>query len=172
MYKPKANTQLSKHPYVKPIMSIFDNLGIKAITAFSLQVFSELGLGEIYTDLITSPPKLIVLVILLVFIDFISGIIKSVKKREVITSFKMRHTIIKSLEYLFFLGSIILFANAFSDSSDIIGYLAKQLKVFAFFLVSIVEINSIVENISNKKLSDAWKQIKEKFNIGIEDNEK
>ena len=171
MNDPKEHTQLAKTLYLHPIMSFFNNIHIKVGFALILQAFSMYGLKDSYLVLLESPFKLILLIILLVFIDFASGILKAFKRKDKISSWRMRQTIIKSLEYIFFLGSIVIFANAFKDNSDIIQMIAKQIKTFAFFLVAIIEINSIVDNISNKNITTAWKRIKEKFNLDKQDDE-
>lgn len=158
-------TYSSKYSYLKPVMSFFNNIHIKGSFALILQVISMYGLKDSYLALLDTPFKLILLILLLVFIDFASGILKAFKRKDKITSRRMRETIIKSLEYIFFLGSIIIFSNAFKDNSDIIQMIAKQIKTFAFFLVAIIEINSIVNNISNKSISKAWIKIKLKFNL-------
>lgn len=168
----KQNVKRTKHPYIKPIMSLFDNIQIKASIAVFFQFLSEWGLQDIYITLTESPLKLIIVVVLLVFVDFVSGVFKAWKSNVPISSAKMRQTVIKSIEYIFFLGAIILFANAFAEESDIIGYIAEKLKVFAFFLVSIIELNSIFENLGNTELNNAWQKLKDKFNIKVEEDEK
>lgn len=154
---------------VHPIMSFIDNIYVKAVVAALLQIFFNifetiLGIGDIYQILLESPQRLIVLVISLTFIDFITGVIKAVKLKLPIKSWEMRKTIWKVLEYVIFLSVIIMFTNAFG-SDGTLEFISKKVKIFAFFLIAVIEINSIVENLSNTTISSSWKTIKEKFNL-------
>jgi len=155
---------------VHPIMSFIDNIHVKAVVAALLQIFFNifetlLGIGDIYQILLESPQRLIVLVISLTFIDFVTGIIKAIKLKLPIKSWEMRKTILKVLEYVIFLSVIIMFTNAFGND-DTLDFISEKVKIFAFFLIAVIEINSIVENLSNTTISSSWKTIKEKFNLG------
>lgn len=146
--------------YKAPLVSLFS--GWKVIGAGIVSVLYEI-LEFLNLDLLSTPEELISGLAILVIIDFFSGVVSSWRSGEKIQSIKLRATVIKTVEYVLFLGAISTIYNTFGQSGgEIADYILKNIRIFAFFLVAVTEANSIAENTDMKGI---WSKIKEKTGI-------
>jgi len=161
----KLHYRYPKNQYIQSFMSMIDGLGGKMVSAFVLQLTS-LGIGDIYLQMLESPVELVALIAFLVVMDFVSGLINAFRSpNESVRSAKMRSSVIKVLEYTIFLVVITAIANSFESQSELANYVTPHIELFAYFLVTIIEANSIIENLMSQNIKHMWDKIKKKFNL-------
>lgn len=110
----------------------------------------------------------LVFVFLLLILDFLSGLTKALRRGGIkeISSIKMRATLIKFVEYSIFLIAVIGLTNTFAAEWNSI--VVNVVQGTAFFIVCIIEITSIVENLGDWADS-AWKKVLSIFSKNITD---
>lgn len=122
----------------KPMQSILSDGFYVFLLAFPAHIFLDLYAAA--NELVIIEWKLVLAVTALVFIDFVTGVMASRKRKEKITSLKARQTGIKIIEYFMVLFSITLISNM----ADQINFIQQ----FAFIFLAMIELKSIVENLS------------------------
>jgi phosphoribulokinase len=130
------------HRYTLPLISLADAWHWKLFFAGLFTAVIESS-GRLFI----MDADLVVLVVLLVILDLITGVIKAIRKRT-FSSMGLRQTSIKAVEYSLLLFTANSLANAFmykeipivSDTLGVIGTLA-------FCYVAIVEAISVCENV-------------------------
>lgn len=98
-------------------------------------------LGAILGSLFVADPQWVLLVTLLVILDFASGVLAARMRSEKIGSWGIRQTGIKAFEYIMLLAACMMVANSFE--------LVDWLDTTAFMYVSLTELKSIVENVTD-----------------------
>lgn len=146
--------------YIKPIEGLLDGWPIKIILVFLTYVY-DLMLGLFSTNI-----ELLILTILVIIGDFIVGISASRIRGEKLKSIKFRQTVIKGIEYTFFILIAIGVSNAIG-SADVEGWVGSITNLFddidylAFLFVIYTEVQSMVENSVN--LNGIWERFKKIF---------
>lgn len=111
-----------------PLVSLWDDSLVKGILA---------ALGALFA----SDIQLILLVSILVIIDFITGVWAAHGRGEKVASWGFRQTGIKTVEYTVLLACTTMVANSF----DVVEWLGT----LAFLFVSLTELKSIMENLTD-----------------------
>ena len=138
--------------WAHPIMSAIEDkyIGAKLIIAGGFSFINSV------LSLIDTPIQYILFIVLLLVLDFLSGITKAWRNGEKISSFKMRATIVKFVEFTIFLLAVSGLVNAFSiEGVEMVGDVVQST---AFFIVCVIEITSIVENLG-AWARGAWNKI-------------
>lgn len=121
------------------LRSLFDNVVVKTILAFIFAVFQDHA-------------NWILVIVLLMFLDFGSGISASWQRKEKIESLGFRRTMNKVVSYFAFLSATSLVAYGFEELS----WIANA----AYAFVALTELKSIAENTGHL---DFWETIKSKL---------
>lgn len=147
--------EVLKERYMKPIYSLVEGLIPKAIIAFFVTGVDGL-LGAFY-DIFTTDIMLIQALFTLIIIDWITGIIASMKANRRITSIGMRSTIVKAIEYALFLAAIIILSNLTEA--------LNWIQVWVFVYMSATEVKSIAENLfdDNRQMQQMLQKLWEEF---------
>lgn len=141
-------TAMFRHKQV--INGLKDDHILKTISSAALWLWATIS------EVFMSPAEPIFLLIILLIIDWYTGIQRAKKDGEEIRSLGLRQSFIKATEY--FIGLLIFSAisNIFGKSElqnwvgEILRF-AKNIDWFAYFYVIITEAKSINENLSGKK---------------------
>lgn len=117
-------------------------------------------LGLLYADLLYTDPLLITLVATLLAVDWGTGIVAAARRREKITSRRLRDTARKVLEYAALTGIAIMIANAFQSTP--VSIITTALDDATLLYVALTEAVSIVENVSGSRTRAVyyWRQIR------------
>lgn len=153
--------------YMKPIFEVWD-------MKWFLLIISSLSVAvEKIFNLFQSDLDLFIILTMVVILDFIFGIIASRRNSIRISSIGGRQTIVKYIEYIIFLGVLVLLSNGIEKYHNEesawglrnIAYIMKDIDIFGFFMLIWLEIISITENMVDKKgfVKDIIKTIKEKI---------
>jgi phage-related holin len=137
---------------LKPLFAMYDNIILIVPTLVGVLVLDTFML------LVAVESKLVLGLLVLMFIDMISGIYKANRERRAIVSTGLRQTSIKLIEYtLVSLAFVVL-----SNMSDILGFVRS----IPFLYLSMIEIKSIIENLSDEKgvLRGLFEFAKERIN--------
>jgi len=102
-----------------------------------------------YGRLLHADPVLVLLVVALMAIDWITGIVASVRRGESIKSLKMRYTGWKILEYAGLGLVATMFANGFSHT--VFSPITNIFDDAALFYMASTEIVSVIENVAGGK---------------------
>lgn len=156
--------KVTKIRYQKVIDSLKEDYIVKSI------VSTFLWLVAVLQDMFSTNVELLLLLIIVICVDWITGNINARRKGIQILSFGYRQSIVKVLEYTLFLLVLTGIANVFS-SIEGTGWVAdvfkatKNIEVFGYFYIILTELKSIAENISGKEgtLSDLFKEIRNKI---------
>jgi phage-related holin len=148
--------------FSKHIIALTDGFEIKTLLGAILTYFVENA--DIISQTFKTDTQLIFSLVVLITLDFITGVYASIKAKRKITSMGFRATFAKVLEYTFLLGSITVVSNM--DET------LAWIQTWAFIFVCLTEVKSIGENIpATKWFMDKFLQaIKEKNNIAIGDD--
>jgi len=130
--------------YTNPIYALFENPWWKALFA---------SLAALAVELFSTGGRLIGVVFVVVFLDTVTGVLAANKRKEVITSFAMRRTIVKLLEYLAVVIAAVTLGNSFE------GWLF-WLPEFTAAYVGITEFKSVIENVG---MVDFWDRVRERI---------
>lgn len=143
------------YSYLRPIERALDAFPWASIVALVLTTL-DLAWGLIQTR-----AELVVLLVLLVSIDFISGIWRSWIHDEEIKSRIMRRTVVKVLEYMVVLSVAIMVTRAFEFEGvpRAISIIVGQLDIWCFLFVALIEARSVLENITGKRASKVSKWV-------------
>lgn len=113
---------------------------------FSGKLLFTVSLLDIFKNLMLPSLNLLVLVAVLMLADLITGVLKARLKKEKITSEKLRHSVIKFLQYFGSIGLIVVLANQKPDSPNFVlamGWARDGITI----LIIYIECLSIFENL-------------------------
>lgn len=113
---------------------------------FSSKLLFTVGLLDIFKNLMLPSLNLLVLVAVLMFADLVTGLLKARIKKEKITSEKLRHSVIKFMQYFGSIGIIVVLANQKPDSPNFVlamGWARDGITI----LIIYIECLSIFENL-------------------------
>jgi phage-related holin len=120
------------------------------MTAFFYKLSTKLlfavSLLDIFKNLMLPSLNLLVLVAVLMLADLITGVLKARLKKEKITSEKLRHSVIKFMQYFGSIGLIVVLANQKPNSPNFIlamGWARDGITI----LIIYIECLSIFENL-------------------------
>lgn len=135
---------------------------------------SVTGLWLLIKDLTETEPLLAVAVFLVFFIDLITGIISSKRKKNPLTSIGLRQTGVKVIEYAVTIGVFTIAANAFGEFETTgwvktILMVFKNVDYFAYAFIFWTEALSIYENLGGKgtHVDGLWEHMKDKIDDKI-----
>lgn len=151
--------------YSKPLYTIKENWFVKAILSVIASTWAFLY------DLFYIDPKIISLLIIAVFFDFVTGLNSANRKNVPITSMGFRQTVVKVIEYSAFLFILTGVSNVFGHLEHTTHWiqatfsLIEGVDVFGYFYLVMTELKSIAENASGKTgtLSELYKKILQIF---------
>lgn len=149
--------------YKKPLESLGDDWVIKSLLAFIVSLWSMLQ------EMFMTQAELVALLIIVIFLDMVTGIIASRRRKTPITSLGFRQSVVKSLEYFALLAMAIGISNVFSEEIPLI----EGLQTWTFFFCIMTEFKSVVENLTESKNSniiDIWEQLQRKFKKHLDDS--
>ena len=124
----------------KPFVSMWQDAPIVLMMAIPAHILLEVTTAV--HELIDIEWKLAVGMMALIVIDLFTGIMASHKRGDKITSLKLRQTGIKVVEYTM----VLLAVTVISNMADEIKFIQK----FAFVFLAMIELKSIVENLSDE----------------------
>ena len=160
---------INKVRYMKPIESFMEIKGF----VMALGLFSTIWMKV--TDLFMTDWDLAFILLVVIFIDSITGMIAAKRRKNPLNSLGLRQMVIKIIEYTVFIFIMVLVANGFekyaltNDSAfflDKTTQILKDIDVFAFMTLIWIEVVSITENLIDKKgsikrlLNEITKKIK------------
>lgn len=154
---------VNKVRYWRPIETFIDTLPVTIIAGnatYALDHFFNLFHGDL---------DLWIILAVAILVDFFTGIVASKIRKNPVTSLGARQTIVKCIEYILFLGLLIMISNGaekyvVEDNSwivDKLAFIIKDADVIGFFIAIWIEVISIVENMTDK--SGAIAKIVEKI---------
>lgn len=143
----------------KPLVALVENFEIKFGVATLISALYAI-LAELKIVL-ASDATYVTALVLLITIDFITGIYSSFKSKIPITSLGIRSTFVKSIEYMFVLIPLTILSNMALELSWI--------QTWAYVFVCATEIKSIGENIPsmNKMFTSLWAIIKDRNKVDV-----
>ena len=122
----------------KPLLAMYHNVAL--ILPASLVAVGISILQTLY-DLVQVEQTLVVGLVCMILLDLISGIYKANTNKTVITSIGLRQTTIKFIEYTMALLGFVIVANMSG---------LEWIKTTSFVWLSLIELKSIAENLSDK----------------------
>jgi hypothetical protein len=125
---------------IKPFQSLWDNI-VLVIPATFISI--GLSLVNAVTTLIQVEAILVVGLVIIVFLDLISGLYKAARLNKIVSSYGLRQTGIKFAEYTLVCVAFVVLANMSSEIAFV--------KKVPFIFLAMVEVKSIVENLSDNK---------------------
>ena len=138
----------------KPLLAMYHNFAL--ILPASLVAFGISILQTLY-DLVQVEQTLVVGLVCMMLLDLISGLYKANTNKKVITSIGLRQTTIKFIEYTMALLGFVIVANMSG---------LEWIKTTSFVWLSLIELKSIAENLSDKNgiINELLNIIKNRFN--------
>lgn len=156
--------------YFKYLDRLIDNFAFIAPFAIIL------GFLETILDILKTEVDLIALIILLVFIDLVSGVVAAYNKGRPITSRRFKDTLVKSIEYVFLLCAAIAFTNVFGYREGTLNFIVNPvisgLSTTVFFYIALIEVLSIFENVTSDKGKAVGSKILDKLKSMFSSDEK
>ena len=125
---------------LKPIQSLSENF---TLFLWSLPLAIGVTILDAFQSLVMVETKLAVGLVVVVFIDLMSGMMKARRDGKKISSLGLRQTGIKIVEYTMVCLCFVILSNM-SDSMNFIRHVP-------FLFLVMIEIKSIVENLSDEK---------------------
>lgn len=132
--------------FTKPLVSILEHLPLSAAAA-TILAFLDAALGLFVTQ-----AEYLALILILVAIDLLTGLIRSVKRGDPVVSRKLRRTTTKVLEYLL-IGATAVVIKAALDvegGPSLLISLVEHLDVYVLAVIAFTELWSILENVTGK----------------------
>lgn len=162
--------KLNKMRYLKVLQSLKDDYVVKLIASGLLSLWATLQ------NIFSTDAELVLLLVITVIIDWISGHIRAKRDKIKITSFGWRQTSVKVIEYALFMAILIGISNVFGETNtkgwvkSILAH-AKNIDWFGYFYLILTELKSTAENLSGErnKFVKIITFIKEK--VGLKDGE-
>lgn len=143
---------INKVRYYKPIETALDTAPVTiALAAITMLIDS-------FFELFTSDFHLWVVLGAAIIVDLITGVVSNKIRKNPVTSLGARQTIIKTIEYIVFLGLLVMVSNAaekytLEENSWLLQQIAtivKEADVLGFLIAIWIEIISISENMVDK----------------------
>lgn len=119
-------------------MTLFYKLSYKMLFA--------VGLLDIFKNLLLPKLSLLILVAVLMLADLVTGIAKARVLRQKITSKKMRHSVIKFLQYFGSIGIIVVLGNQNIENQNFV-MVATWTRDGVTLLIIYIECLSVFENL-------------------------
>lgn len=149
--------ELIKIRYKKILEALYENAPIKAMLSILAAIASTaLDLFNMIGDIFQTPPELVLLLLVAILVDWVTGI-KSARRNGIfIRSLGFRQTVVKILEYGGFLLILTGIGNVFGNTG-IEGWVASlfhylgNVHWFGYFYITFTELKSIGENIQDKE---------------------
>jgi phage-related holin len=137
----------------KPLLAMYHNFAL--ILPASLVAVGISILQTLY-DLVQVEQTLVVGLVCMMILDLISGLYKANTNKKVITSIGLRQTTIKFIEYTMALLGFVIVANMSG---------LEWIKTTSFVWLSLIELKSIAENLSDKNgiINELFNIIKNRF---------
>jgi phage-related holin len=137
----------------KPLLAMYHNFAL--ILPASLVAVGISILQTLY-DLVQVEQTLVVGLVCMMLLDLISGLYKANTNKKVITSIGLRQTTIKFIEYTMALLGFVIVANMSG---------LEWIKTTSFVWLSLIELKSIAENLSDKNgiINELFNIIKNRF---------
>ena len=163
--------ELVRIRYKKPLEALQENAVGKTILSAVAVIFSTIGdFITTLEDIFKTPSELVILLLVAIIADWITGIKKAKEKGIYIRSLGLRQSWVKILEYTAGLLVLAGIANVFG-STEIEGWVGDSLRYLknihwlGFFYATFTEFKSIAENMSGKegRLSEIIDKINNKF---------
>lgn len=142
--------------YLKPLETLSEDWFTKVIVAGLAAAWTFL------TDMFATRAELVVLLMITIVIDFITGIVASKRASKNITSLGFRQTVIKIIEYFLILALLAGIANTFKGQIPFVEYFVS----WGYFFAIITEVKSVVENVTKGKdstVKDVWEHVMDKL---------
>lgn len=154
-----------KMRYLKVLEGLKDQYIIKAFLAGLVWIVATLQ------DMFATQAELMLLLLIVICLDFITGNVNAKRQNIPIISFGWRQTIVKTVEYFIFLGVLIAIGNTFGEL-EVEGWISELFKftanieIFGFFFIIFTEFKSITENLTGNSgtLKKLFNKIVDKFN--------
>lgn len=151
--------------YSKPLYSIKEDGFVKALLSVIASSWAFLY------ELFYIEPQFISLLVIAIFVDFVTGLNRARHKTIPITSMGFRQTVVKVVEYGAFLFILTGVSNVFGQLTNTTQWiqttfsLIEGIDVFGYFYLIMTELKSIAENVSGKTgvLSKLYEKILETF---------
>jgi phage-related holin len=124
----------------RPVYAMWDNL---FLIIPSTVIAIGITLLDTFYGLIQVEAKLVMGLVILMLIDLISGIYKAKCNNRATTSVGLRQTSIKFVEYTLVSFAFVILSNM----TDFLSFVSSM----PFVFLSLIEIKSIVENLSDPK---------------------
>jgi phage-related holin len=124
----------------RPVYAMWDNL---FLIIPSTVIAIGITLLDTFYGLIQVEAKLVMGLVILMLIDLISGIYKANCNNQATTSVGLRQTSIKFVEYTLVSFAFVILSNM----TDFLSFVSSM----PFVFLSLIEIKSIVENLSDPK---------------------
>lgn len=124
----------------RPFIAMYDNLFMlipSTLIALSVTIL------DTFYGLVQVEAKLVMGLCILILIDLFSGIYKAKVNSQATTSIGLRQTSIKFIEYTLVSFAFVILSNM----ADFLGFVSA----IPFIYLSIIEIKSIIENLSDEK---------------------
>lgn len=154
--------KVNKLRYIKVAQGLADNWVFKSFLSLLGSFWATLQ------DALPVEPVLLVVIIIAIIVDLITGLISSNKKGIKITSFGLRQMSVKVIEY----ALVILLFTAATNFGKLgdgwIGIMLSPLKnihYLAYFYVFWTEAQSVYENLGGdaSRYRDLWETVKKKI---------
>jgi len=145
--------------YIKPILGLIEYYDIKllitSLSGMGLMLLEKLGV------ILATDVSFILTLILLITIDFVTGVWSAFRRGEKITSIGFRSTFVKSIEYIFILSSVTMLSN--------MSPMLEFIDAWAYIFVCTTEVKSIGENVPriNTFFTQLFAMIKDKTNVDV-----
>ncbi len=129
--------------YKKPLEALSEDWIAKTIISVAI------GVWVLLQEMFATKAELVVLLLVAIVLDFYTGVASAKRNKTLITSFGIRQTVVKAIEYTILLLISVGISNVFGD--DII--FIENLSLYAFLFCILTEFKSIIENISEGEQS-------------------
>lgn len=166
-----AITELISIRYSKPIDALKEDGMLKLLWTLIAFIFtSTTNLISTLSDIFRTPAELVLLLMVAIFIDWYTGIIKARKNGIYIRSLGLRQTLIKVMEYAGFLILLSGLANVFG-AATIEGWVGDSLRFLknihwlGYLYATLTELKSVGENLDGRegRFSNIISMINKKF---------
>ena len=124
--------------YKKPLEALSEDWIAKLIISVGI------GLWALLQDMFATKVELVLLLLVAIVLDFFTGVASARRNKTIITSFGIRQTVVKAIEYTILLLISVGISNVFGDHIPFI----ENLSLYAFLFCILTEFKSIIENIS------------------------
>lgn len=157
--------KVTKMRYLKVLQGLKEDYVIKTILS------ALAGLWFTVQDMFFANGEFMLLLLIVIFVDFITGNINARRKKLPILSIGWRQTVSKTVEYVVFILILTGISNTFS-SVEGSGWVAaifeftKNIELFGYFFIIFTELKSITENLTgdDNTIQKLFKKISDRIN--------